>query len=106
VKTFSRSAPEIFAHAGDRLAPFTPPRQARPFFASFLGSTTMRRVSLALLLPVPWVRLFFLTALVGDVDLQTRQTTRLKSNGPIWEPVYTSLPALPIVYTLYFLFIL
>ena len=64
MKTFSRPAPEVFVYAGDRLLPSTPRRPARRSFASFLGSTAMRRVSLALLLPVPWVGLFFLTALL------------------------------------------
>jgi hypothetical protein len=26
---------------------------------------------------------------VDEVDLQTRQTRRLKSNGPVWEPIYS-----------------
>src|ERR1700729_1807283 len=64
MKTSSRLAPEIFVHAGDRVLPFTPRPQARRSFGCFLGSTAIRRLSLALLLPVPWVGCFFLMALL------------------------------------------
>src|SRR5580693_933357 len=64
MRTSSRSAPEICVHVGDRLLPFTPPRPARRSFGRFLGSTAIRRLSLALLLPVPWVGCFFLMALL------------------------------------------
>jgi hypothetical protein len=47
---------------------------------------------------------FLFDGTVDEVDLQTPQTTTLKSNGPIWEPISPPSPALSIVYILYCLY--
>src|SRR5580704_5250650 len=62
MRTSSRSAPEICVHAGDRLLPFTPPRQEPPSYVSSSVFMVIRLVSLALLLLVPWAGCFYLMA--------------------------------------------